>query len=88
MLADVFENFRNKCLKIYELDPACFLTAPRLAWQATLKRTKVKLDLLSDIRMFSTVQKDISGGICHAINRYETANNKYINDYDKNKESP
>ena len=42
MLADVFENFRNMCLKIYELDPARFLTAPGLAWQAVLKGTKVK----------------------------------------------
>ena len=37
--------------------------------------------------MFSTVQKSISGGICHAIHRHETANNKYTNGYDKNKES-
>ena len=40
LLADVFENFQNKCLEIYELDPARFLTAPALAWQATLKNTK------------------------------------------------
>ena len=31
LLADVFENFRNKCLEIYELDPAKFLSAPALA---------------------------------------------------------
>ena len=51
MLADVFENFRNICLEIYELDPAKLLSAPGLAWQAALKKTKVKLDLLSDIDM-------------------------------------
>ena len=51
-LADVFENFRNMCLKIYELDPAKFLSAPGLAWQAALKKTKVKLDLLTNIDMF------------------------------------
>ena len=49
MLADVFENFRNMCLKIYELDPANILSAPALAWQAALKKIKVKLDLLSGI---------------------------------------
>ena len=43
------ENFRNICLKIYELDPAKLLSAPRLIWQAALKNTKVKLDLLTDI---------------------------------------
>ena len=45
LLADVFENFRNMCLEVYELDPACFLTAPGLAWQAASKKTKIKLDL-------------------------------------------
>ena len=48
LLADVFENFRNMCLEIYELDPAKFLSAPGLAWQAALKKTKVKLDLLTE----------------------------------------
>ena len=49
LLADVFENFRNICLEIYELDQAKFLSAPGLTWQATLKKTKVKLDLLTDM---------------------------------------
>ena len=59
LLADVFENFRNMCLEIYELDPAKFLSAPGLAWQAALKKTKVKLDLLTDIDMLLTVEKGI-----------------------------
>ena len=53
LLADVFENFRNMYLKIYERDPAKFLSAAGLAWQAALKKTKVKLDLLTDIDMFT-----------------------------------
>ena len=40
LLADVFQNFRNMCLKIYELDPAKFLPPSGLAWQAALKKTK------------------------------------------------
>ena len=44
LLADVFENFRNKCIEIYELDPAHFLSAPGLAWQACLKKTEVELE--------------------------------------------
>ena len=67
LLADVFENFRNTCLKIYELDPAKFLSAPGLAWQAALKKTKVKLDLLTDIDMLIMVEKGIRGGICHSM---------------------
>ena len=57
LLADVFENFRNMCLKIYKLDPTKFFSAPRLAWQAALKKTKVKLDLLTDIDMLLMVEK-------------------------------
>ena len=45
--ADVFENFRNMCIEVYELDPAHFLSAPGLAWQACLKKTEVKLELLT-----------------------------------------
>ena len=49
LLADVFENFSKMCLNIYQLDPAKFLSAPGLAWQAALKKTRVKLDLLNQI---------------------------------------
>ena len=85
LLADVFENFRNMCPEIYELDPAKFISAPGLAWQAVLKKTKVKLDLLTDIHMLLMVEKGIRGGICHPIYRYAKANSKYKKDYDKNK---
>ena len=74
------------CLKIYELDLARFLTAPGLAWQATLKKAKVKLDLLTDIDMLSRIEKGIRGEICHSVYRYVKANKKYMKDYDKNKE--
>ena len=82
LLGDVFENFRNKCIEIYELDPAHFLSAPGLAWQACLKRTKVKLELLTDVDMLLMVEKGTRGGICHAIHRYAKAN-KYMKNYDK-----
>ena len=49
LLADLFENFRNKCIEIYELDPAHFLSAPGLAWQACLKKTEVRLELLTNV---------------------------------------
>ena len=72
------------CLKIYELDPKKFLSAPGLAWQADLKNTKVRLDLLTDTNMLLMVEKGIRGGICYSIYRYAKANNKYMEDYDKN----
>ena len=84
LLADVFENFRNKCTEIYELDPAHFLSAPRLAWPACLKKTKVKLESITDINMLLMIEKEIRGAVCHAIHRYAKANNKYMKNYDKN----
>ena len=87
LLADVFENFRNMCLKVYELGPAHFLSLPGLAWQACLKKTNVKLELLTDYDMLLMVEEVIKGGICHSIHRYAKANNKYMENYDKNEES-
>ena len=87
LLADVFENFRNVCIKVYELDPAHFLSLPGLAWQACLKKTNVKLELLTDYDMPLMVEEGIRGGVCHSIHRHAKANNKYMKNYDKNKES-
>ena len=87
LLADVFENFRDKCIEIYKLEPAHFVSASGLAWQACLKKTGVKLGLLTDLDMLLMAEEGIKGGICLAINRYAKANNKYMDNYDKNIES-
>ena len=88
LLADVFGNFRDMCLKEYELDPAHFLSLPGLAWQACLKKTNIELELLTDYDMLLMVEEGIRGGICHSIHRYAKANNKYIPIYNNNEESP
>ena len=75
LLADLFENFKDKCIEIYELDPAHILSASGLAWQACLKKTGVNLELLTDIDMLLMVEERIRGGICQAIYRYAKANN-------------
>ena len=85
LLADVFENFRDKCIKTFELDPAHFLSTPGFAWKACLKKTNVKLELLTDNDMLLTFEKGIRGGMCQITYRYAKANNKYMNNYDKNK---
>ena len=68
LLADIFENFRNKCIELFELVPAHFLSAPGLARQACLKKTEVKSELLTDI-MLLMVGKGIRSGITHVIYR-------------------
>ena len=75
------------CLKIYELDPSRFLSATELAQQVALKTAKVKLTLLPDMRMLSMAEKCVRGGICRSIYRYAKANNKYMKNYNRNKES-
>ena len=66
LLADVFENFRDKCIEIYELDPVHFLFAPGLAWQVCLKKTQVELELLTDNDMLTMYEEGTRGGMCQA----------------------
>ena len=84
MLADVVNNFLNMFFEIYGIDPVHFLSALWLAWKVTLKKIKVKLYLLTDIDiLLIIVEKGIRSGICLATK----GNNKYMNNYDKSKES-
>ena len=83
LLPDIFETFRNKCFEVYKLDPAHFLSAPGLAWQVCLKKTKVELESLTDIDMLLMVEKGTRGGIFQAIHRYAKAKNKNMKNYDK-----
>ena len=87
LLADVFENFRDKCVEIYGLDPAHFLTAPRLTWQLCLKKTNVELESLTDSNTVIMFEEGTQEGMCQASYIYAKANNKYMKNYDKNKES-
>ena len=87
LLADVFNNFRDMCIKEYELDPAHFLSLPGLAWQACLKETNIELELLTDYDMLLMVEEGIRGGICHSLHRYAKANNKDMKNYNNNEES-
>ena len=86
-LAYVFENFRDKCLEIYRIDAAHFLSAPGLAWQACLKKAGVELDLLTENYMLLMFEEGIRGGMCQATYRHAKTNDKYMKNNDKNKES-
>ena len=83
LLADVFENFRKACQQYYELDPAHYFTTPGLSWDAMLKMTETKLELMSDVDMFQFIEKGMRGGISYIANRYGKANNKYMKEYDE-----
>ena len=87
LLADVFENFRDTSINIDKLDPAYYLSAPGLSWHSCMKRTRIKLELLTDENMLLLFEKGIRGGMCNVIQKYARANNKYMKNYDITKES-
>ena len=78
LLANVFEAFREVCLKNYRFDPAYFYTAPGLAWKACLKKTRIKLELLLDPDMLLMFERGIRGGITQSVHRWAKANNPYM----------
>ena len=83
LLADVFESFRKTCLEYYKLDPCHYFTSPGLSWDAMLKMTNIKLELMTDIDMFQFIEKGMRGGISYISNRFGKANNKYMKEYDE-----
>ena len=88
LLANVYEGFRDTCLKHYKLDPVHFYTSPGLAWKACLKCTEIKLDLLTDPDMLLMSEQGIGSGIPQAVCKYALANNKYMGDkFDPKSES-
>ena len=74
LLADVFENFRNKCIEIYKLDPAHSVSA----WQACFKKVEAVLELLTNNGMLLMDQKGTRDAICQVIHRYAKANKQII----------
>ena len=80
-LVDIFEKFKTLCLQEFELDPAYFCTTPGPAFEACLKNTKAKLELITDIDMELIIEKGIRGGISQPMQRYASANNKYMSNY-------
>lgn len=87
LLTDIFENFRKVCKFNYQLDPAFYLTAPSLSFDAMLLKTGIRLELLNDLEIVRLIQKGIRGGICMCSTRHAKANNKYMNAYDPSKPS-
>ena len=86
LLSGVFENFRDKCIEIYQLEiyPAYVLSSPGLSWQSCLKKTGVELELLNDNDRLMMYENGIRGGMCDAAYRCAKANNKYVKNFDKN----
>lgn len=82
LLTDIFQNFRKTCKLYYQLDPAFYVTAPSLSFDAMLLKTGVKLELIDNLEIIRMIQNGIRGGICMCSHRHAKANHKYMSDYD------
>ena len=82
-LTDVFENFRNLCMKYYGLDPAYYMTLPNYDWDAMLKKTNIPLDLVHDQYMYEMIEKGERGGVCQVSSKYAKATNTYMKSYNQ-----
>ena len=88
LLADIFQRFREVCHEYYSLDPANYYSAPGLAWDSMLLKTKIRLQLITDTKMLNTFEDMKRGGLCFVgSQRHIEANNKYCDDYDSSKPS-
>ena len=70
LLADIMTEFRKTCKKAYGLEALLYYTLPGLAWDAMLKITKIKLDLISDPNMYMMIENGIRGGISTVMKRH------------------
>ena len=88
LLADVFEKFRKSSMEYYNLDPANYISAPGLAWDAMLLKTNIKLELVTDIEVLKMYENMKRGGLCFVgSKRHVKANNKYLENYDDKQDS-
>ena len=87
LLADVFENFVDTCLKFYKLHPCHYFSSPRLSWDAMLKVTGVELAKNSHIDKYLFIEKGLRGRIFYIAKKCNEANNKCMKNYDPTKPS-
>lgn len=85
LLTDIFQKFRKTCKLHYKLDPAFYITAPSLSFDAMLLKTGVKLELITDLSIVRMIQSGIRGGLCMCSHRYAKANNQYMSSCDPTK---
>ena len=83
ILADVFERFRSVSMEQgrFEMDPAHYVSAPQMAWDAMLKKTGATLDLITDPAMYQMIESGMRGGVCMISQRYAKANNELVGEY-------
>ncbi|RLU21807.1 hypothetical protein DMN91_006183 [Ooceraea biroi] len=87
LLADVFENFRDTCIRGYGLDPAHYYTLPGYTWDAMLLHTGIEFELLTDVDMVLFVERGVRGGLSQCSHRYARVNNRYAPSYDPSEPS-
>ena len=65
-----FKKFVETCLNYYRLDPCHYFSSPGLSWDAMLKMTKIKLELISDVNMHLFIEKGLRCGISYISKKH------------------
>ena len=87
LLVSVFEKFRKHCLATYKLDPPHYFTLPSLSWDAMLRKTRVRLEIIRRVDKYIFFEAGIRGGFACAVKRYAKANHQYLDSYDETEAS-
>lgn len=82
LLCDVFEAFRERWMRIFQLDPAKHISFSQLSFQAMLLKTGANFELLNDVEMYTFFEKGLRGGVASVMTRFAKANNPLVRDYD------
>lgn len=85
ILTNVMENFRDKCLEDFGLDPVYYCSTPGFAKDCMLKMTGAKIPLLEDADMIHMIETGIRGGMSYIGKRHSLANIPELAEYDPNK---
>ena len=85
LLADVFENFRTNCHYEYDLEPLYYFSTPHFTFDAFLRFSGCRLELLTDVNHYLFLSRAIRGGISMICKRFAVANNPYLKHFDSSK---
>jgi len=85
LLCDIFQHFRDLCIKFYELDPVLSYSLPGVSWDAAMRKTGITLDLINTPEMHMVLERNVRGGVAKIVKRHAEANQPGLPNYNPTK---